>query len=364
MGRRRMTRTLPPNASAFTDRHGHTRVRFRRAGHVTVYARHRPGTDEFMAEYMAWRDGLGTAVGPHPDSMDALIESFYRSAAWASIPAESTRTTYRGELQRFRRSGTGPGKLAYGERSVNSYTAARIAQIVAGMADRPSAANNLLKRLRQIFDHAILLGKRTDNPAMPVRSIPTKGGFVSWSEEEIARFEARHPVGTKARLALALFLYTAQRRSDVATMGPQHIRNGRLQVRQLKTGKVLSIPMHPDLKRIIGATEAGHLAFIVSERGAPFTKESFGAWFRKRCDEADLPTLAAHGLRKAASRRLAEAGATNQQIKAWTGHSSDQEVARYTRAADQEKLADSAVGMMGAPLLATPLATHQKKGRK
>jgi hypothetical protein len=33
--------------------------------------------------------------------------------------------------------------------------------------------------------------------------------------EEVAQFEAQHPIGTKARLALALLLFIGHRRSDV-----------------------------------------------------------------------------------------------------------------------------------------------------
>jgi integrase len=53
-----------------------------------------------------------------------------------------------------------------------------------------------------------------------------------------------------------------------------------------------------------------------------------------------------HGLRKAAARRLAEAGCTEKQIAAVTGHTTLKEVARYTRAANQERLAADAVARL------------------
>jgi integrase len=84
----------------------------------------------------------------------------------------------------------------------------------------------------------------------------------------------------------------------------------------------------------------------VTEYGKPFKPEGFGNWFRKRCDEAGLPKLAAHGLRKAAARRLAEAGCTDRQIMAVTGHKTTAEVTRYTQAADQELLAEQAISAL------------------
>jgi integrase len=80
----------------------------------------------------------------------------------------------------------------------------------------------------------------------------------------------------------------------------------------------------------------------MTENGKPFTAAGFGNWFRDRCDEAGLSHCSSHGLRKAQARRLAEAGCSNQQIKAITGHRTDSEVARYTRAADQIRLSDQA----------------------
>ena len=70
-------------------------------------------------------------------------------------------------------------------------------------------------------------------------------------------FEAYHPIGSKARLAMALGLYTAQRRGDVLKMGRQHIRECTderllaIGVRndisvESKTGTPMLIPIHPD----------------------------------------------------------------------------------------------------------------------
>ncbi len=64
----------------------------------------------------------------------------------------------------------------------------------------------------------------------------------------------------------------------------------------------------------------------------------------KAIQEAGLPARCkAHGLRKAAARRLAEAGCSASEIAAITGHKTLAEVERYTRAADQERLARQAI---------------------
>jgi integrase len=53
-----------------------------------------------------------------------------------------------------------------------------------------------------------------------------------------------------------------------------------------------------------------------------------------------------HGLRKGAMRRLAEYGSTSKEIAAMSGHRSLKEIERYTAAADQARLARSAVARL------------------
>jgi integrase len=59
---------------------------------------------------------------------------------------------------------------------------------------------------------------------------------------------------------------------------------------------------------------------------------------------AGLPLgISAHGLRKAMCRRLAEAGCSANQIAAISGHATLREVGRYTKAADQRRMAKAAM---------------------
>src|SRR5262249_3717805 len=139
---------------------------------------------------------------------------------------------------------------------------------------------------------------------------------------------------------------TAQRRGNVCRMGAQHIRNGCIYVRQQKTGTELLIPISSELATVFAVTPAT-LTFLTTERGTPFDPNDFGRWFRRQCDAAGLPKhCVPHGLRHAAASRLAEAGASTNQIAAITGHTSLREVARYTQAADRTRMAKQAAELM------------------
>jgi integrase len=192
---------------------------------------------------------------------------------------------------------------------------------------------------------------RADDPTQGVRLPKAKAGEIhTWTEDEIAQFEAWHSVGSAARLAFALLLYTAQRRGDVVRMGRQHIRDGVLSIRQEKTGTFVEIPVHPTLAAIIAETPiAGQMTFLTSVTGAAFSSAGFGNVFREWCNEADLPKrCSSHGLRKAACRRLAEAGCSEHEIAAISGHESLAEVRRYTRAANRARMAKSAMATVTA----------------
>lgn len=156
--------------------------------------------------------------------------------------------------------------------------------------------------------------------------------------------------GGKARLALDLMLWTGQRGGDARVMGPGAVRNKRLVVKQEKTGVIVSVPILPALAESILAAPSGGLVFLLSDHGKPFSRKGFGNKMRQWCDEAGLPGSSAHGLRKAAARRFAEAGCSNQEIKAWTGHTTDSEVSRYTAAASQTLLSDAAADKLMANL--------------
>jgi len=189
----------------------------------------------------------------------------------------------------------------------------------------------------------------THNPARMVKLLPsaTPDGFHSWTPAEVEQFENHYPISSMARLALALLLYTAQRRSDVVRLGPPMVKDGALHFVQVKGAQrkpvAMAVPIRPELWAIIDATPCGTETYIVSSQGKPFTKESFGNRFREWCNEAGLPHCAAHGLRKASAARLAEAGATANEIAAVTGHRTLKEVARYTAAASQKTMAQNAM---------------------
>jgi integrase len=331
MERREMTKIKLPFIHEYRDRHGVIRRYFRRPGFKQAPLRGVPGSPEFMDAYEAAlagetaREEIG-ASRTRPGTVNAAIIGYYTSLAFRAL-APSTQQMRRNILERFR--------AEHGDKRI----ALLPREVVKRLLEKrsPAAARNWLKTLRGLLQFAVDEKFRADDPTAGIKLPKLKtDGFHTWTEDEITQFENRHPIGSRARLALVLLLYTAQRRGDVIRMGRQHLRNGVLSVRQEKTGTALQIPVIADLQIALDATATGNMTFLMTETGHPFSAAGFGNWFRDRCIEAGLPKhCAAHGLRKAACRRLAEAGCTEKQIAAISGHMSLREVERYTKAADQ-----------------------------
>jgi integrase len=337
---------------SFVDRKSGTVYHyFRRPGYKRVPLPGLPGSREFMAAYQDALEEPHVEIGASkrsiPGSVSAAIARYYDSTRYFGSLAPGTQVARRAILERFREK--------HGDKPIAQLPQKFIALTLDQMT--PHQARNWLTAIRHLMQFAISAELCTADPTQGIRiKLPKSDGHYTWTEDDVAAYEAAHAIGDKARLAMALPLYTAQRRSDIIRMGPQHIRNGVLHVRQQKTGATLYIPVHPDLQKIIDATPCGHLTFLTTTRtGKPYGGNDFSEMFRTWCDAAGLPAACSvHGLRKAACRRLAEAGCSASEIAAFSGHATLSEVSRYTKAADQARLARNAMAKQAVNDQATP----------
>jgi len=328
------------------DRHGNVRTYLRRKGQKKIRLYSPVGTQSFIDEYQfALINNYSLKKPPKIEdkpqiattSFRWLCQQYFKSAGYKQL-ATSTQTVRRQILDRICiKDGDKPFALLE-PRHVRARRDAK--------ADKPESANGELKALRQVFAFAVEYDLATTNPAKEVPYLKSHSeGFHSWTREEVEQFENHFPIGTKARLAFSMLLFTGQRRSDIVGLGPQHVKDGWLaftqQKNKLRKPVKLSIPILPELQEIFDKTATGNLSYLVTEFGKPFTSNGFGNWFRKRCNEAGLLKCSAHGLRKAGATIAAENGATDQQLMAMFGWSTSKQVNLYTRAANQKSLAES-----------------------
>jgi enterobacteria phage integrase len=317
----------------YRDRTGKLRRYFRKGGKQLGPLPGEVGSEEFMTAYGAFlaEKPIAAKTTLHADSLGRLIIDFYGDRMFVDLKP-STRKLYRYALE--------PIAKKHGHRSVRLLTPDKAEKIVNEIgALRPGMGNLTRAVLRRVFKLAVKQKRRPDNPILGIEPFKV-GEHHTWTDAELKQYENKWRLGTRQRLAYALLLYTGQRVGDVARMSRADISEGMIHIVQQKTGAELYVPIRPELERAMKAYPAKGLTLIGDDNGRPLKRAALSLVMRKAIREADLPPrCVAHGLRKAAMRRLAEQDATEKQIAAVSGHKTLKEVERYTRAADQKKLA-------------------------
>jgi integrase len=307
---------------------------FRRAGFPRVKLPGQLLSPTFMKAYEQAMALTPVPIGASKverGSVAHAVGNYFTSPQFTEL-APGTQAMRRAILNRFRDLN--------GERPIGTMPPAWLAHVLAEL--KPHARRNWLKAIRALCQFAVAVELIKADPTAGMKLPKVKSGNRrAWTPEEIAQYEAAHPIGTKARLAFALGLCTLQRRGDIIRMGPQDIRDGMLAVRQEKTGAVLALPIRPELRAVIDATPlTGLSTFLVTKSGKQYSGTDFDEQFRAWCNEAGLPPdCYFHGLRATGCTILADAGCTAHEIAAWSGHITLKEVERYTRGADQKRLA-------------------------
>ena len=337
------------------DRHGNVRLYFWRGkGHPKFRIRERIGSPAFYDRYAALRNGQSNSKRdkPHPPHQTKtatfrwLCLRFYEFADCTRLNPRTQYTTRR-ILESCCAEPIAPSdKDTFADFPLEQMTTDVLEILRDRKGDLLGAADNRVKAIRRLFKW----GKRkrliSSNNAGDVEYVgKDTGGWHPWTQEELERYERRHPTGTMARLALDLIQFTGLSRMDVVRVGACNIKTVKSRKRVLsysrgKTNVAVELAMAKSLTDAIARCQiVGSQTFLLNGYGRPFTVSGFGNKFRQWCDEAGLPQCSAHGLRKAAATRAAENGATTHELMAMFGWLTVKQAELYTRAADRRKLA-------------------------
>lgn len=335
-----MPRPRKPYVQKETSRHGKTVWYFRRGDGPRTRLPGEYESEGWLRAYRAAFNDEPTPPAPIAShgSLRWLVDRYTESGRFSRL-SEETQEMRRRVLTKVCETG---GSLKFAEITA--------ADILAGKVRReatPYAARNYVKIMSQLFAFAVDSGFIVENPAKNVdRSAPPSDGHHVWTIEEVEQYQAFHKVGTRARLAMDLLLYTGFRRADAVRLGKQHVKDGVIRYRTTKGhGVEVVIPLLKPLAESIAASKTGDLAFLVTEFGKPWAKESFGTWFAEQCKAADVPGRA-HGLRKAGATFAANNGANEYQLAAMYGWKNPRMAEVYTRKVNRTRLAEQAANSL------------------
>jgi integrase len=338
-----MPRPRLPYLVKEVSRHGLTTWYVRKGKGPRVRVRGEFGTEEFRANYRAALAEIETAKieskTAATGSLAWLVDRYLDSPEWAALK-QGTRDQ---RASHYRQIVETAGQFRAADITTEIIAAGR-----ARRAATPFAATDFVKAMRGLFKWAAGRGLVPVDPTIGVRGVPTPTtGHRPWTDEEVAQFESRWPVGTRERLALVILLLTGLRRGDAARLGRAHCRDGMIRLETEKTGMIVTIPVLPELAWTLFETggKLGRKTFVARLDGAPMVKEGFGNWFADACTAAGVKGRA-HGLRKAGATRAANNGATEAELEALFGWTGGRMASLYTRTANREKLARGAIGKL------------------
>lgn len=321
-----------------------------------------PGTELFTQLYWEKRNGQKAArpkVTPaKPGTFRFIAEHYMRSATFKDLDPKLTQQPRRLIL----------GKLID---QIGDYPAVIDPATIRQGRDRrgPGAAKDFMAALRQVYKVAIEDKLVSQDPTTGIKvKRPRTSGHHSWTLDDCLTYEAAWPLGTKQRTAYALGLYLACRRSDAVLLGQRMVRNGLIAYTQQKNRNTRPVhivqPVVPPLREALTAWQGKGFTFLETDWDLPFSAAGFGGAFKEWCVKAGLPHCTFHGLRKATSARMAEAGYSTKQIQAVLGDSTMQQAEVYTQAADNARMAREALeGLYGEQIVPPSASSGTKSGK-
>jgi integrase len=366
MGRRSVGPKLPHGCKRYIDHTGVVRTYYRHTRPPTPLPG-LPWSVEFMAAYHAAKACAGRdkplvigAARTKPGSLNAALVKYYASDEFAAM-TKDVRQQNRGCLERWRTD--------RGDRPLRELQHRHLQGYINKLAT-PHVRRNALRAIRHFLKFALRyhLVENDASAGVQKNKLPKTGGFRVWTEAEFKTYVAKHPIGTKAYLALQIMACTSFRRSDAVQIGPRHVRKtaahplGVIEDYQPQKGRrtggnLVTVPIHPDLAAALAAMPmVGADTFLLTGSGRPFTAKGLGAKMREWCDAAGVPPMvdaagksknvASHGLRKLCLTRLAETGASVFQIAAISGHKDLREVQTYVDNYNRKRAASEAIAML------------------
>lgn len=337
-----MTEDMPRRRRLFErkeiTRHGKTVWYFRRPGGKRVRLTGIYGSPEYLTAYAKALAGVAIDIPAQAEkgTLAWLVGRYKASGHFASLaPTSQMARDY--ILKTVCKDA--------GDKSFARITRKHIQEAMDRRAKTPHGANNFLVAMSVLFKWAMSNDMVETNPCDGVDRRKDKvEGHHTWTLDEVARFRATHPIGTKPRLALDLLLFTGLRRSDVITVGRQNVKDSVLMVRAQKNKASLHLPIFSELQASIDATPTGDMVFLTNRRGQPFQSgQSFSQWFQRQARKAELSLeCTAHGVRKAGATIAANNGATPHELMAMFGWSKISMAEVYTKEADKARLARGA----------------------
>lgn len=282
----------------------------------------------------------GRPIGAMPGTIAHLIHEYRTSPDFRDLAVKTCRG-YEPHLA-WLHDGFGDLKPA-------EIDARWVQRLKTKMADTPHQGNARITVVRLLYGWGRRHGLAPAvNPAAGFRRLKTTLRDQVWAPDEIARFVVS--ARPSQRLAVLLGLFTLQREGDLIRMPWSAYDGRRIELRQRKTGRLISARAHAELKAALDTTPRQAVTVLVSEAtGQPYGEHHFRHSFARERDSIGIRAeLQFRDLRRTGAVLLSRRGATPQQIAALGGWGISQTTKILeTYVPVDAAMADEAVAKMG-----------------
>jgi integrase len=316
-----MKRALPPYVYLKKGK-----LYFQRRGYDTVRLFSKYGSAEFDLELARAKSGRAeTPISKR--SFHVLIENYRCSTRFENLSPRS-KSDYVKILEFFRDR--------FGDLNPVKMQRKDVIRLRDTNGDKVRFANYCVQIIRILFEHAIDLGWRSDNPAKGVQLIKSKAKpREAWPAAMIQKY--RETATGRELLLFELCIGSGQRIGDVLKMQWSDIEDGGIHVQQNKTGQKLWLPFTPQLADLLSKTPKTSLFLLSNKQGT-------GAWSYRGASHAVRQIRTGigaldydiHGLRHTATSELAALGLSDELIMSITGHKSASMISHYSGASRQK----------------------------
>ena len=187
-----------------------------------------------------------------------------------------------------------------------------------------SMAAAMMRVWRILLGYAWNIGWRGDNPCLGLRLKTTKARKSLWTPDQIEAFcaKARELGRRSMALAVELAYDIGQRQADILKLTWSEYDGQGFVLTQGKTGTRLFAAVMPEMQATLAALPRQAVQVVVSEATLkPYKQDHFRHEFSHIRRAAGLPNhLQFRDLRRTAATELGAAGATDDELRAQTGH--------------------------------------------
>ncbi|MEH6477839.1 MAG: tyrosine-type recombinase/integrase [Sneathiella sp.] len=300
------------------------------------------GSAEFRANYDTLDSAVHNPSTAIPGSWGHLVEAYKRSPEFSGLMPR-TKASYNGVFDYLKPAKNAPLS------SMDPKTILK-ARDKAFEAKKITFANNLLAVMKLVFSWGVPRGHLEANPATDLKKIPIPKGRKkqnrAWTDSEFETFMSLAPYELK--LAIGLAGYVGVRRGDLVSVPWSAYQGGRINITQNKTDVEIWVHVHKDFKAILQKAKKTATVIVTGKKGHALTPDGLSTnfdRFRNKLVKDNLigTGLTIHGLRTTVVHKLVQAGCTDDQVKAVTGHLSDAALKTYKQGAGKKEDATAAI---------------------